>query len=470
MTVDGWLIRADLDSGTIEIEGSAPGLAATGPLTSPAGVTAAVRWVSEERVLELARDRTGLLPLFYAEAGRTIVASTDLRALVTHRDVSARPATDALGAWLEGRSTEPSQTLFDRVRRVPAGYVLRATRTGTDLRPDWRPAPARPRSAANLFGDTLERAVARLAGGRNIAVFLSGGLDSAAVAAAASTTNETLALCVDFESASEAPTQHAVAEALGLRRIDKHVSASDVLVRDALELVRGALWPTPAVWAPAFEALAGEARAGGATVLLDGLGGDELLDAGYAAGRALLSRPWWLPFWLRAERRYAGGLLASVRTLRAHGRRAFEEERLRDLTDAGLSMQREATFDLGLQTGLPRRHPLWDFDVVDLLHGLPPEALVAGGHPKSPARRYLAQRAPQIRGVWPRPQVADALATALSEALHRAVAERGLERLAKLGLAEPEIGSSTSLPFHRIWPMLSLDSWLAGVEDWGEHA
>jgi asparagine synthetase B (glutamine-hydrolysing) len=470
MTVDGWLIRADLESGTIEIDGSAPDLAADGPLRSPAGVTAAARWDSEERVLELARDRTGLHPLFYAEAGRTIVASTDLRALVTHRDVSARPATNALGAWLEGRSGEASQTLFDRVRRVPAGQVLRATRDGTSLHQDWQPAPARPRSAANLFGDTLERAVARLAGGRNIAVFLSGGLDSAAVAAAASTTNETLALCVDFESASEAPTQHAVAGALGLRQMDKHVSASDVLVRDALELVRSSLWPTPAVWAPAFEALAEEARAGGAALLLDGLGGDELLDAGYAAGRALLSRPWWLPFWLRAERRYAGGLLASLKTLRTSEPAGFEEERLHDLTDAGLSMQREATFDLGLRTGLPRRHPLWDFEVVDLLHGLPPEALVVGGHPKSPARRYLAQRAPQIRGAWPRPQVADALATALSEALHRAVAERGLERLAKLGLADPEIGTSTGLPFHRIWPMLSLDSWLAGVEDWGERA
>jgi len=192
-----------------------------------------------------------------------------------------------------------------------------------------------------------------------------------------------------------------------------------------------------------------------------------LLDAGYVAGRALLRRPWWLLDWLRAEQRYAGGAKGSLRALADRRRPAYAEERARDAVDATLAMHREATFDLGLRTGLPRRHPLWDADLVDLLDGLPPEALVAGGDPKSPARAYLRRRIPELQGSWPRPRVADTLASDVLADLRARLAAGGTPRLAHLGVGS-EADSNPNLPFSRIWPMLSLESWLAGVEDWGK--
>jgi asparagine synthetase B (glutamine-hydrolysing) len=267
--------------------------------------------------------------------------------------------------------------------------------------------------------------------------------------------------------ASETETPRAVASALGLERIDRHAEARPTLVERALDLVRESLWPTPAVWAPVFEELADEAQSFGTGVLMDGLGGDELLDAGYAAGRALLNRPWRLPAWLLAERRFTGSARDSLRKLLDQNRVSYEAERERDILDPRLGEQREETFDRGHRTGLPRRHPLWNASIVDLLTGLPPEALVAGGEPKSPARAYLRQRIPTIAGVWPRPKVANVLAAAVLGDLRRHLAANGTPRLVALGVV-PGDDRDTILPFSRIWPMLCLESWLGGVEDWGK--
>jgi asparagine synthetase B (glutamine-hydrolysing) len=489
--VDGWLIRVDFARRTFEAKTGASAarwssaelecivaadraadlaadLSQEAVSSSPNGVAAAARWDRTTNLLTLFRDRTGLHPLFYATPGELVVAATDLRALVT--EVGASPAPESISAWLDRQPLDPSTTLFEGIRRVPAGHVLELGRNEARLRRDWTPSSPgrRPRSAAREFGTMLERAVLRLVDGERAAVFLSGGLDSAAVLAAAATSGEPLALCVDFEGASESATQHAVAAALGASRLDRAAGPSGQLVRRALDIARESLWPTPAVWSPPFEDLTHAARAAGASVLLDGLGGDELLDAGYAAGRALVARPWWLPFWLQAERRYTGSARRSLKALAERGRVGFAEDRRHDLTDPNLSMQREETFDRGTRTGLRRRHPLWDADVVDLLHGLPAEALVARGQPKAPARAYLRRRVPAIQGAWPRPKVANVLATAVHSELDRLLATAGTPRLAGLGIMDRDIPVD-GLRFDRTWRMLCLENWLAGVEDWGER-
>jgi asparagine synthetase B (glutamine-hydrolysing) len=430
---------------------------------------AAARWDDRAGTLDLVRDRTGLHPLFYAKSGNTVSASTDLRALAATPEVDTTVSAESVAAWLDGRARDSSETLFDTIRRVPPGHIVTFGRDGcVSLRRSW--SPPSPRSYARAdsmrFGDLLETATDAHAELGRPAVFLSGGLDSAAVAAAAAPANP-IALCVDFPGASEAATQRAVGAALGMDFMTIEATVSGALVANALEMARDSLWPTPAVWAPVFEDLAVRARANGAGVLLDGLGGDELLDAGYAAGRELLRRPWHLPAWLRAERRYTGETTGSLRSLLRRDGPSYAEERASDVVDSNLAMQREASFDLGVRTRLPRRHPLWDAAVVDLLNGLPPEALVAGGEPKSPARTYLRRRIPSTGGVWPQPKVANVLAAAVLDDLRRHLAANGTPRLVALGVVNGD-DRDTILPFSRIWPMLCLESWLGGVEDWGK--
>ena len=225
-------------------------------------------------------------------------------------------------------------------------------------------------------------------------------------------------------------------------------------------------------------------------MLLDGQGGDDLLDAGLAAGRALWPRPLALATWLLAERRYAGSLRTPLRhlarTLRSGtqssptppawlaGRfrsevaerlaarpQRYAEIRLTDHTDALLSAQREENLDAGWRLGLTHRHPLWDAALVQLLDGVPPQALVAGGYPKSPARSYLRRRVPSIQGSWPRPALAsDLLGGLLARDGERLWAETGRgEQLAELGVIE--FGTPfEGYPSHSRWVTMATEYWI----------
>ncbi len=249
------------------------------------------------------------------------------------------------------------------------------------------------------------------------------------------------------------------------------------------ERLGASLWPTVAPWASTFDDLALEARERGAEVLLDGQGGDDLLDAGFAAGTLFRRRPVALLRWLQAERRYTGAIRPSLAALRDRPRppeRApdwlapelrddverrfaaapvgYAAVRDADVVDAVLSAQREETFDHGLRTGLFQRHPLWDAELVALLDGLDPAALVAGGHPKSPARRYLRHHVPAVRGAWPRPKTADIVARQILANLRSA--HPRLEFLAELGVVRDPAISPTQGVY---WRILSLQDWLSAA-------
>jgi asparagine synthetase B (glutamine-hydrolysing) len=464
-----------------------------GRLGSPGTRGAAAVHDPRERLVSLARDRTGIHPLFNLDpTAAELVASTDGRPL----QQGLRPSRLAVAAWLVGAPLEPGLTLLESLRRVPAGHVLTVQDGHATLVRDWMPpTPGElPASEARRFGELLEEAVEPLARAGRLGVFLSGGIDSSSVAAAAAAASARagqqppLALTVDMEGASEAEMQALVAGQLEIPQLAGHVTWQPGALERALERVAGELWPVASAWAPPFDELGTQARDQGVRFLLDGQGGDDLLDAGLAAGRELLPHPAAFAGWIRAQRRYTSGARQSLRAVagsfrprrqpvlpawlpadkalaaelveRLAGRpRRYAEIRAADVLDPILSAQREATFDYGKRGGADHVHPLWSAGVVELLNGLPPAALVARGDPKSPARAYLAGRLARPEGPWPRPAVADTLFRAiLAEAEERLAAGEALSTLRKLELVD----KSDGFAFRRleIWPMLCVDTWL----------
>ena len=463
---------------------------------SQRGPAAVAIW--DAGVLRLIRDCTGLYPLFHARLGDDVLALTDARAALDEGTVTRAYDPVAIAAWISGAPLEPEETLYASLRRVPAGHALVVDTGGSRLVRTWDPPEpgTLPAASASEFGALLEGALARALAGGRAAVFLSGGVDSAAVASAAATASERLglepplALCVDMEGAREGPTQAAVADALGLVLCTAQARVEEGLLDRGLERVASSLWPTAAMWAPVFDGLAATAAAEGVRVLADGQGGDDLVDAGLAAGSALWPRPLALASWLLAERRYAGSfrtpLRHLVRTLRPGTRstanapawladpfrteiaarlaarpRTYAAIRRADLTGSMLAAQREETFDAGMRRGLTHCHPLWDSELVRLLDGLSPQALVAGGYPKSPARAYLRLRIPAVRGAWPRPALAtDLLGGLLDRDGARLWAQKGGgEQLARLGVIERGIPLA-GYPTGRQWPIMSMEYWL----------
>jgi asparagine synthase (glutamine-hydrolysing) len=168
------------------------------------GMFGLVLWDRRRNRLVLARDRFGIKPLYYHRSARRLVFSSEIKALFAdpgtprQLDWEAALTSPMLSAAPYLRETSPS-TWFAHVDYVPAGGILQIDlRDGTTREHRyWQfPAPAgshgteRTGTGAQLiasYGELLASSVAECAtADAELGLFLSGGVDSAAVAALAS--------------------------------------------------------------------------------------------------------------------------------------------------------------------------------------------------------------------------------------------------------------------------------------------
>ncbi len=259
------------------------------------GSFAAIVWDGAARRLHVARDQVGLQPLFVARSeGRWHFAGAP-RALVSLPGVSREIDAVALSEWICGWYPAVEDTGYRDVKRVPPATVTTFERREVVQRRYWDPSPITEPIAwsreedLEAFEGLLTQAVRRAVGVNGPpAIFLSGGVDSITIAAAATDITRAaalappLALSLVFPDAAsnEEAVQTAVARDLGLpQRLVPLGEASGAkgLLAAALELSAG--WPQPMwnIWSPAYMHLARVARAEGARVVLTGRGGDEWL-------------------------------------------------------------------------------------------------------------------------------------------------------------------------------------------------
>ena len=135
--------------------------------------------------LLLARDRLGILPLYYAARGEFLVFASEIKALLPALDA---PELDdeAVEAYLTYRSVPPPDTLFRGIKKLAPGTALWVGRDGTLRHETWWRLPAEdvaPKltgaAAVTAVDQALERAVAgRLVADVPVGAYLSGGLDS----------------------------------------------------------------------------------------------------------------------------------------------------------------------------------------------------------------------------------------------------------------------------------------------------
>ncbi len=194
------------------------------------GHYAALKMDAQRRRLALWRDPTGDVRLYYARRGEVLFFSTSLRTLLScgwslelEAQAVAQRALNELPAFGNG-------TPLRGVEEVLAGYELRASPDGIFHRWAWssllEPATApSPEAEAAQLRAGLEEAVGRsIRRGGDVAVALSGGIDSSAIAAAAAALagpDRLHAFTYEFEDAShpsEVPYAAAVCRHLGVRR------------------------------------------------------------------------------------------------------------------------------------------------------------------------------------------------------------------------------------------------------------
>src|SRR5438874_2224595 len=150
-------------------------------------------WDNIARRAFIARDPYGIKPLYVTEGQDTVMVASQVKGLLATGGVSRDPdPRGQAGFWMLGSVPEP-HTWFRDIRALPAGHCawieegrLGPTRCWHDIGESWRSADQRDAAVedvARRVQAALGESVARhLVADVPVGVFLSGGIDSGAVA------------------------------------------------------------------------------------------------------------------------------------------------------------------------------------------------------------------------------------------------------------------------------------------------
>ena len=152
-----------------------------------------IAWERRKRETIQVRDRFGVRPLFHARSRETLLISNDLSLLLAVGGLSAQLHAPAIADFLLFSGNQDlSRTSYRSIHRVPPAHWLRVNRAGdTQVHRYWSlPQPETPRTispknAVEEFRVLFQEAVSDRVSGEQVAISLSGGLDSTSVAAAA---------------------------------------------------------------------------------------------------------------------------------------------------------------------------------------------------------------------------------------------------------------------------------------------
>jgi asparagine synthase (glutamine-hydrolysing) len=434
--LEGELFNAEVIAGNLAaaFERQGPEL-----LTRLRGSFALVVWDATRMTGLIAVDQVGGRSIYLAPSGGRLYFATDVCLLLGLLPRRPGPNHTALVHWLANSSPAPDVSFYDGVLRLPAGECVELTRRWT-TRTYWSPQYESPRSmdraeaAAELWEALLGAIRLRTSDSSAIGIIMSGGVDSAAVAAAALEVTRAGAPLPRGYSAvfpghphprvDESARIGELTAALALPSVQAHIHPGGAL---ALSLDFLEAWEIPLL-GPGYlleRPLLELAAAGGVDALLDGQGGDELFGlSGYLLadrlrhGRILSS--------VGLARSYPGirqqplkVLAAAWRHFAAHGaaphavhraaRRARPERYVPDYLSASaarLFLQTDDQWEWKRQRGVPRwwayksyaitrersrsgigeylrqraalsgmeaRPPLLDVDLIELALQIPPE-------------------------------------------------------------------------------------------------
>jgi asparagine synthase (glutamine-hydrolysing) len=151
------------------------------------GMWGAAIWDARKRELVVIRDRLGKKPVYYARLSDGGYAfASEIRALLVHPDVRREIDYDALDQLLTYRYVPGPRTLLGSVRKLLPGHAAFVGEQGLRIERYWNAIPhptgMSDRDAEDAFLQAFDRSVAaRMVSDVPVGLFLSGGIDSAAV-------------------------------------------------------------------------------------------------------------------------------------------------------------------------------------------------------------------------------------------------------------------------------------------------
>jgi asparagine synthase (glutamine-hydrolysing) len=286
------------------------------------GMFAYAIWNQNKRQLFCVRDRLGIKPFYYFWDGRLFAFASEIKVLLEHPDIRTEFNDSLLPEYLAFGYVSGEETLFTGIRKLMPGHTLTLTcgeRPSIDIRQYWdAPCPTQfeDRSDQEWISECrsrLEEVVRmRLMSDVPLGMFLSGGVDSSAIAAIikkqASGPVKTFSVGYSESRFSELSEARQVAEQIGTDHHEVFVSMEDffnALPRLVWHEDEPITWPS-SVSLHFVSKLAAEQ----VKVVLTGEGSDELF-AGYGRYRFYQLNTQWM----RAYSGVPGGVRNAIQNV-----------------------------------------------------------------------------------------------------------------------------------------------------------
>jgi asparagine synthase (glutamine-hydrolysing) len=267
------------------------------------GMFAFALWDAEKQILFCARDRLGIKPFYYVLNERFFAFASEIKALLRHPEVSAEFNSELLPEYLTFGYTSEEMTLFRGIRKLMPGHTLTLdVKTKREIVqaywdvPDTGEYPKKTedewiRECRARLEETVQM---RLMSDVPLGMFLSGGVDSSAIAALMKRLRpepvKTFSVGYNEAAYSELSYARQVADSIGT---DHHEIS--VGMEDFFNILPRLIWheDEPIAW-PSSVSLyfVSKLASENVKVVLTGEGSDELF-AGYARYQHyLFNRKW----------------------------------------------------------------------------------------------------------------------------------------------------------------------------------
>jgi asparagine synthase (glutamine-hydrolysing) len=241
-------------------------------------------WDSRTKTLFIARDRVGIKPLYFGEAGGRLYFGSEAKCLLVNPEVDRRLDAAALDHYLAYQYTPPDGSIFRGIHKLRPGHYLKASGGVVTTQRYWQLPVDRPHRVQGER-ETLEELRTILADAVRshmisdvpLGAFLSGGIDSSLVVAlmAQAADRPVKTFSIGFEEAEYDELPHA-------RRVARHLGTDhhELVVRpDALGILDRVVWHFDEPFADSSAIptwYVSEMARRHVTVVLSGDGGDEL--------------------------------------------------------------------------------------------------------------------------------------------------------------------------------------------------
>ena len=198
-------------------------------------------WNSNNKTLFLARDRVGILPLFYTIQNQRLYFASEIKAIFSNEEVPRALDLESLDQIFTFWTTLPGKTVFNNIKELPPAHYMLISPNGITTNKYWdmnflnnkEIFNKKSDDLVNEISETLTDAVRiRLRADVPVGTYLSGGLDSSALTETVKKkfNNELRSFGIRFENKNydEGSFQSEMVNYLGVNHSEIVISNDDI--------------------------------------------------------------------------------------------------------------------------------------------------------------------------------------------------------------------------------------------------